>query len=239
MAYGFFSFATNVAAYGSLANYIKTGYGPQRFVIQHQALQFGAGIDIIGIASLFLMYIFFTERKTIKSLLMFSILLSVAYIVLLIGERRHIIYLSFIAFVIVNYRFFRIKLRWMVITMVLVYLFFFVYPHTRKLWAEIGFIRGLTETFKVAVEKPELMLPFAGGEFIPPSKIILEVLTDNSFQYSMEPAISSASSALSRASQNFCLIYCKRSVTDAGQDIIPVSMNEVSTLHSSRLLKDT
>lgn len=183
MVYGLFSFATNVAAYGSLTNYIKVGYGPQRFVIQRQALQFGAGIEIIGIASLILMYIYLKERKKIKSLLIISVLIAIAYLVLLIGERRHIIYLLFIGFVIINYQFFRIKLRWMMVTVLLAYLFFFIYPHTRKLWAEIGFVKGITETYKVAVEKPELMLPFAGGEFIPPSKVILEMLTDNSFQF--------------------------------------------------------
>ena len=183
MIYGLFSFATNVAAYGSLANYIAVGYGPQRYVIQRAALTFGSGLELIGIAAIVLMYISFIEKKNIKCILMISILIIIAYITLLIGQRRYILYLLFMIFIIVNYAFFRIKLKWMILTVLLAYTFFFVYPYTRKLWAEIGFTQGFVETYKIAVEKPELILPFAGGEFIPPSKVILEVLTDDSFQF--------------------------------------------------------
>lgn len=183
LIYGLFSFATNVAAYGSFANYIKVGYGPQRYVIQRAALTFGSGLELIGIASIVLMYLSFIERRKIRFVIMISTLIMIAYITLLIGQRRYIIYLLFMVFVIVNYGIFRIKLKWMILTVLFAYTFFFVYPHTRRLWSEVGFTQGVAETYKVAVETPELILPFAGGEFIPPSKVILEVLTDDSFQF--------------------------------------------------------
>lgn len=183
IAYGLFSFATNIAAYGGLANYIGVGYGPQRYVIQREALHFGSGMEIIGIASIVLMYVSFLEKKKIRFVLLLSILMFIAYISLLIGQRRYIVYLLFMVFVVVNYRFFRIKLRWMLITLLLAYAFLFVYPHTRKLWSQVGFTQGVVATYNIAVEKPELLLPFASGEFIPPSKVILEVLTDDSFQF--------------------------------------------------------
>jgi oligosaccharide repeat unit polymerase len=183
MAYGLFSFATNIAAYGGLANYIAVGYGPQRYVIQREALHFGSGMEIIGIASIILMYVSFVEKKKIRFALLVSVIIIIAYISLLIGQRRYIVYLLFMAFVVVNYRFIRIKLRWMLITLLLAYAFLFVYPHTRKLWSQVGFTEGVVATYNIAVENPELLLPFASGEFIPPSKVILEVLTDDSFQF--------------------------------------------------------
>lgn len=183
LAYGLFSFATNVMAYGSLANFIKVGYGPQRYVIQRAAVHFGSGMEIIGVASLILLYIAIIEKKRIRLLTIVIILATITYITLLIGQRRYIVYLLFMAFIIIHYRFHKIRLRWMVLGAILAYGFFFIYPYTRKMWSEVGFMKGMEETYKVAVAKPELLLPFAGGEFIPPSKIILEVLTDDAFQY--------------------------------------------------------
>lgn len=183
MAYGLFSFATNIAAYGGLTNYIQVGYGAQRYVIQREALHFGSGMEIIGIAALVFMYVSLIEKKRTKFILTLAIIIAITYITLLIGQRRYIIYLLFMGFVIMNYRFFRIKLKWMMLTVLLAYAFFFVYPHTRRLWSEIGFVQGVVETYNIVVEKPGLLLPFASGEFIPPSKVILEVLTDDSFQF--------------------------------------------------------
>ena len=66
MAYGLFSFATNIAAYGGFANYIQVGYGAQRYVIQREALHFGSGMEIIGIAALVFMYMSLIEKKRTK-----------------------------------------------------------------------------------------------------------------------------------------------------------------------------
>ena len=112
-----------------------------------------------------------------------AIILIIAYITLLIGQRRYVIYLLLMSFIIINYRFIRIKLKWLFLTVLLAYSFFFVYPYTRSLWSQVGIIRGITASYNIVAKNPEILLPFASGEFIPPSKVLLEVLTDESFKY--------------------------------------------------------
>lgn len=183
MLYGLFSFGTNIAAYGGLSNYIGVGYGSQRYVIQREALHFGSGLEIIGIAAIIFIYLALIDRKRTWFVVQIGILCLIAYITLLIGQRRYVVYLLFMAFVVLNYRFIRVKLRWLLLFVALAYTFLFIYPYTRRLWSRVGFVQGFVETYNVAVRKPELMLPFSSGEFLPPSKVILEVLTDDGFQF--------------------------------------------------------
>ncbi len=183
MLYGLFSFGTNIAAYGGLSNYIGVGYGAQRYVIQREALHFGSGLEIIGIAAIIFMYLALMDKRKKWFIVQIGILCLIAYITLLIGQRRYIVYLLFMAFIVLNYRFIRVKLKWLLLFMFLTYTFLFIYPYTRRLWSRVGFMQGFVETYNVAVSKPELMLPFSSGEFLPPSKVILEVLTDDGFQF--------------------------------------------------------
>jgi oligosaccharide repeat unit polymerase len=184
LAYGLLSFATNIAVYGGIANYINIGYGSERYVIQRQALAFGQGLELIGIASIMLIFVLL-KGKSHRWLIPFLACILLAYVVLslLIGQRRYVVYLLIIVLVISNYGIAPIKLRWAVLFVVIAYIFFFVYAYSRNIWAEIGLVQGLVETYNIAVKNPILILPFAGGEFIPPAKAILEILADNSFQF--------------------------------------------------------
>jgi oligosaccharide repeat unit polymerase len=184
LAYGLLSFATNIAAYGGIANYINIGYGSERYVIQREAVAFGQGLELIGIASIILIFVLLKGKSHRWLILVLaSILLAYIVISLLIGQRRYVVYLLIIALVITNYGVARVKLRWTLLFVVIAYLFFFVYAYSREVWAETGLIQGLVETYNIAMENPILILPFAGGEFIPPAKAILEILTDSSFQF--------------------------------------------------------
>lgn len=184
LIYGLLSFATNIAGYGGFSNFIKVGYGAQRYVIQRQALAFGQGLELVGIAAILLMFVTFKEkRRRWFIIILVFILLCITIISLLIGQRRFIVYLMVMAFIILNYGIFRIKLKWSLIAIALSYCFLFIYAHSRSIWAEFGLIQGLVETYNIAVKNPTLFLPFAGGEFIPPTKVILEILLDNSFQF--------------------------------------------------------
>lgn len=181
---GIISFATRIAGYGGFYSYIKVGYGPQRYVIQREAVAFGHGLEMIGIATILLMLVTLKEkRRRWPIIILVFILICFVIISLLIGQRRFIVYLLIMGFVIFNYGVFRVKLKWTLLAAVLAYGFFFIFAHSRAIWAEFGLIRGITETYNIAVKKPVLFLPFAGGAFIPPSKLILEILTDNSFQF--------------------------------------------------------
>lgn len=180
---GVLSFATNVAGYGGISSYIKVGYSPQRYVIEREALAFGSGLELIGISSIILMLATFKDKKKIWFILLFVIFLWFLSIALLIGQRRYIVYLTLMAFIIFNYWIFRVKLKWFLILGFLAYAFFFIYAHTRTIWAEIGIIKGFIETYNFVVKHPNLLLPFIGGEFIPPAKAIIEVLSDNTFQF--------------------------------------------------------
>jgi oligosaccharide repeat unit polymerase len=184
LAYGLLSFVTNIAAYGGIANYINIGYGSERYVIQREAVAFGQGLELIGIASIMLIFVLLKEKshKWLIPVLAF-VLLTYVSTSLLIGQRRYVVYLFIIALVISNYGIARIKLRWALLFVVLAYVFFFVYAYSRNVWAEMGLIQGLVETYNIAKENPILILPFAGGEFIPPAKVILEILTDSAFQF--------------------------------------------------------
>jgi len=180
---GMISFATNVASFGGLSNYIKIGYGPQRYVIMREVLAFGSGLELIGISAVLLMFITYKEQRRILfvvSLLGFLFFITVT---LLIGQRRYIVYVVLMAFIFFNYGVSHIKLRWVLLVAVVGYLFFFIYGHTRGICAKLGLITGIVETLNFAVKRPYLLLPFVGGEFIPPSKVIVEVLMDNSFQF--------------------------------------------------------
>jgi oligosaccharide repeat unit polymerase len=184
MLYGFLSFATNVAAYGGLSNYISVGYGPQRYVIQREALAFGQGLELIGIASVILMFALFKERGSRWLIIILSlVLISYVAISLLIGQRRYIIYLFLMAFVLTNYGIKPVKLRWTILTVAIVYAFFFIYAYSRGMWVQLGLAQGFVETYNIAVRNPMIVLPFAGGEFIPPAKAILEILSDSAFQF--------------------------------------------------------
>lgn len=184
LLYGLLSFATNVAAYGGLSDYISVGYGPQRYVIQREALAFGQGLELIGIASVILMFALFKTREKRWLIIILSlVLISYVTISLLIGQRRYIIYLFLMSFVIINYGTKPVKLRWAVLTVVVVYAFFFIYAYSRGMWAQLGLIKGVVETYNIAVRNPMIVLPFAGGEFIPPAKAILEILSDSAFQF--------------------------------------------------------
>lgn len=183
MIYGLTSFATNVAGYGGFSNFISVGYGPQRYVIQREAVAFGHGMELIGIASIVALFVYLKEKKKMLVILYAAILIALIYISLLIGQRRYIAYLLIIVFLLINYSVFKVKLRWSLIAIIIGYTFFFIYAHTRGLWAEFGVTQGITTTFNLAIQNPEFLLPFAGGEFIPPAKVILEMLTDPSFQY--------------------------------------------------------
>lgn len=181
---GLVSFGTRIAGYGGIYNYIKVGYGPERYVIQRQAVAFGHGLELIGIATVLLLYVTLKEkRRKWPAIPLLCVLMCFVVISLLIGQRRFIAYLLIMAFIIFNYGLRHIKLKWSLLAVVLGYGFFFIYAHSRSIWAELGFIQGIVETYNIAVKNPILFLPFAGGEFIPPSKVILEILTDSSFQF--------------------------------------------------------
>ena len=184
LAYGLLSFATNIAAYGGIANYINIGYGSERYVIQREAVAFGQGLELIGIASIMLIFVLLKD-KSHKWLIPFLALILLTYVVisLLIGQRRYVVYLMIIVLIISNYGIARVRLRWALLFVFVAYVFFFVYAYSRNLWAEMGLLQGLAETYNIAAANPILILPFAGGEFIPPAKAILEILTDGSFDF--------------------------------------------------------
>ncbi|MFX0137787.1 MAG: O-antigen polymerase, partial [Candidatus Hodarchaeota archaeon] len=144
---------------------------------------FGSGLELIGISSIILMLAAFNEKKIIWLIMLSSVFLWFLSIALLIGQRRYIVYLTLMAFIIFNYRVYRMKLIWVLIISLLAYSFFFIYAHTRAIWTELGIYGGIVETFNYVVKHPDLLLPFVGGEFIPPSKAIIEILSDNTFQF--------------------------------------------------------
>lgn len=184
MLYGLVSFATNVAAYGGLGNYISVGYGPQRYVIQREAVAFGQGLELIGIASVILMFALLKEGRNRWFIITLSFIL-VGYITisLLIGQRRYIIYVFLMSFILINYGIKPLKVGWTVLTVLVVYAFFFIYAYSRGMWAQFGLIQGIVETYNIAARNPMMILPFAGGEFVPPAKAILEILSDHAFQF--------------------------------------------------------
>lgn len=180
---GIFSFATNVASFGGIGEYIRVGYGGQRYIIMREAFAIGTGLDLIGISLVILMLSTVKDNKKAWFIILLLIFLGCLTIALLIGHRRILIYVLLMAFVIFNYGCYPIKLKWFIIVGFISYVFFFTYAHTRSIWAELGVIQGTTETFNFVFEHPNLLLPFVGGEFIPPAQVITEVLGDSTFQF--------------------------------------------------------
>jgi len=182
--FGTLSFATHIAGYGGIKNFIKVGYSEERYVIQREMLAFGRGQEIIGFACLILLFAYLKEKVWKNKIIILLIALLVAYVLLslLIGQRRYIIYLFTVGFIIYHYGISKVKLKWAIIGAIVAFSFFNIYAHTRGVWAQIGITQGIAKTFEIAVQNPLYFMPFVGGEFLPPSKVLLEILSDQSVQ---------------------------------------------------------
>ncbi len=181
--YGIISFATNVASFGGISGYIELGYSTQRYVVGREAVAFGSGLELLGVSTVVLMFVTIRKKKYVPFIVFSLIFLFITLIILSIGHRRYLVITLLMAFIFFNYAIYRVKPRWILVTGFLGYVFFFAYAHTRVLWANLGVLKGFVETFKLAIEYPNLLLPFATGDFIPPAGALTEVLSDSAFKF--------------------------------------------------------
>jgi len=183
LVFGIFSFISNIISFGGLAKFIEVGYGAQRHVIMKEASTFGSGLELMGISFILLMYTAFSNRRKVMFVINLILLLSILSVTLLIGHRRIIIYIILMAIIIFHYKVFHIKLKWLFLIGFLAYVFFSTYAHTRAIWAQVGIVKGFEATYNFIIEHPNFILPYIGGEFIPPSHALIELLSDNAPQY--------------------------------------------------------
>lgn len=183
LVFGIVSFISNIISFGGIGNFIAIGYGAKRHVIMKEVFAFGSGLELIGISSILLMFQSFSDKKRLLFIIYSAMLLSILSITLLIGHRRIIIYIILMAFILFHYKVLRMKTKWFLLAGIFAYVFFTMYAHTRAIWARVGIVKGIEATYQFVVEHPNLMLPYVGGEFIPPAHAVIEMLNDDAMRY--------------------------------------------------------
>ena len=168
---------SEVAAFGGPVEYVKMGYGAQRFAALEENAHFGGGVVwLIIFFELAAYYCFKTSRKRLAWLCLAGYFMLV-FIQLRVGARGTIVLTLLAGVYAYHYEYRRIAAKWIVpslLTAACVSQFLSL----ARAFLDRGVGASLVQGFDVVRRAPNLLLPWAGGEARSPAASLLEILVN-------------------------------------------------------------
>ena len=169
------SLATYFYAFGGLTGYIKVGYGGQFYLLTREAVIVGAGFEWGLLGSILL--VFYGLKRRSKPCLFAggAIFLFLAFIVLMTGRRRQLLYPFLFGLALFHYGHKKIPSPVIVVGLLLGISIAQYYALARY-FLPGGLLYALSQVWPAIVKNLSLIAPWAANEFLMPAASLLEVL---------------------------------------------------------------
>lgn len=169
------SILTQIYAFGGFSNFLRVGYGGQRYIIFESSFIFGTGFEWLLLGAIIL--VVFGIKYSSKLILMCGGILYITTVVILlkIGARGIIISSILFGAVLYNYLIKKISNR-IAILGILIGISIAQYYALARFYLPQGLFYALYKTYKGIVQNPNLILPWAANEFRMPAMSLMEIL---------------------------------------------------------------
>jgi oligosaccharide repeat unit polymerase len=172
---GALSSATQILAFGGLADFLEVGYGGQYFLQLSEGFTIGGGFEwwVLGALLLMTYGIMYNSRKAIFCGI--ALFVPIALIILLTGRRSQLIYPMFFCLVLLYYGHRRLSSR-IIIPGLLAGIGVAQYYALARSFLPGGLVYALTQVWPSVLKNPSLIAPWMANEFRMPAASLLEVL---------------------------------------------------------------